>query len=352
MNQILLTDDRKVINESETNNKPNYGSYNSKPSKTSAPIDIQKIIMIFAGIIIIFGIAIAGIYGYKAFKNKDNGGESGEEVVASNIVVTLEKNDLTETGDRGRYEKMNVIVNIESQANIASVVYSWNGGTEHTATIDAENKVTIPVPVGKNDLTVKITDVNGEEKQITETYELVNEDLKPKIETTLVGSGKLKITATSTIPMQYIKYAWENDEEITVRADSDSSDTIEETIDVKKDVNRIKIIAVDQNDNSEIIETTFKGVNNPEITVTRKEGKLHMIITHEKGFKKIEYNINGKDYVYDENIPKYDATKTKIDYYFNLKEGDNYVVIKATSNEDTVKEYKGKCKYTAPETEE
>ena len=89
----------------------------------------------------------------------------------------------------------------------------------------------------------------------------------------------------------------------------------------------------------------FNGVNNPVIEVTRQGNRLFMTMTHDMGFKKIEFTVNGQQYVYDENFSGYDSTKQEISYQFTLKEGENTVIINAISMEDTEATYKGKCNY-------
>ena len=71
-----------------------------------------------------------------------------------------------------------------------------------------------------------------------------------------------------------------------------------------------------------------------------------MKITHDIGIEKIVFNVNGKEYIYDENASVFEQDKKEIEYYFNLREGENTVIITATSTEDTEAVYKGKCNYT------
>lgn len=87
------------------------------------------------------------------------------------------------------------------------------------------------------------------------------------------------------------------------------------------------------------------GKTDPEIEVYREGDKLYLKITHELGFKKVEFSVNGQTLAYDQNFSGYDATKKELFYYFNLKEGKNEVAIVATSNEDTQKTYVGQCQY-------
>ena len=67
------------------------------------------------------------------------------------------------------------------------------------------------------------------------------------------------------------------------------------------------------------------------------------------GFEKIEFDINGKRYKYDKNAAEYNANKTELKYKFNLKEGENKIIILAVSTEQTYAVYKGKCNYIMPQ---
>ena len=64
MNQILLTDNDNIKRK------------NDKRKSTSNSNDLKKIIVFFAIVIIVFGIAIGGIYGYKIYKNNKKVKES------------------------------------------------------------------------------------------------------------------------------------------------------------------------------------------------------------------------------------------------------------------------------------
>ena len=70
-----------------------------------------------------------------------------------------------------------------------------------------------------------------------------------------------------------------------------------------------------------------------------------MRITHDMGFKKVEFSVNDKEYVYDESFSGYDAQKVELLYKYSLVEGENTVIIHAVSLEETEETYKGKCTY-------
>ena len=115
--------------------------------------------------------------------------------------------------------------------------------------------------------------------------------------------------------------------------------------------------------NKEELSKLITGVNEPEIKVIRYGGIVRVTVTHDMGFKKVEYIINNDLYVYDENYSNYDENKTTIELDFPIKEGANLVQITAYSleplsdeieDEDNVENYSskiytGKCTYEIEE---
>ena len=102
------------------------------------------------------------------------------------------------------------------------------------------------------------------------------------------------------------------------------------------------------------------GVNEPEIKAIKYDGVVNISVTHDMGFKKIEFIINKKKYVYDEHYSKYDKNRTTVEFEFPLQEGENVIQINAYSlekmtdeNNETADELKnyafkkftGKCTY-------
>ena len=131
---------------------------------------------------------------------------------------------------------------------------------------------------------------------------------------------------------------------------SQETDTVIETkIDIKRGKNTLEIVAVDAEGNEEKISKIFNGVNKPVIKVSKQDGELYMTISHDMGFEKVEFAINGQTYKYDKDYQGYDETIKELEYKFNLKEGENTVVIIAISNEGTEDTYKGKCIYNIEE---
>lgn len=342
MNQILLTEEP---NNKKEKIKKTRGTANNA-------IDIKKIIVFFSIVIIVFGIALVGFYGYRTYNKKTKGGSQNPSIQEqiNPLQLSLEKTDLTQEGDEEDKQVQEATIIASSGYGIDKIIYSWNDEEEIVKKYNGNKDVReeLSVPAGENSLYVKVTDLNGEEKETTTDFSIINIELQPVIETSIVN-GQLKIVATSQIPLKNIKYFWENDDEIIVEPESDEEISIETTIDVKRETNKITIIATDYNGNNQVVNRTFIGKEKPEITVTKKGDKIHMIVTHYKGIKSIVFEINGKTYVYDENSSAYDESKTEIEYYFNLEEGENKIYITATSLEDTVETSRKRCNYTPEE---
>ena len=313
MNQILLTDNDNS-KKKNTNKNINKNSSN----------DIKKIIVFFSVVILVFGVAIGGVYGYKIIKNSKE-----KEIKISKPTLTLP--ELEEGAEE-------IIVIAESEVGISKIIYTWND--EEDVLVKELNgrkkqEEIVEIPFGENTLKIKVIDQNGQE---TETVkELVREGQEEKPIITIdetIGNGKVKIIATDeNNKIKYITYKWNDEEETTVEAQNEEDNTLEAIVDVKRGKNTLTITAVNSNGKEETIQKMLNGVNNPIIKVTKREDKVYMTITHDMGFKKIEFEINGKKYNYDENISDYDTEKQEIELYFNLIEGENTVIIKAISNE-------------------
>lgn len=322
MNQILLTDND---NNKKRNSNKNINRNNSN--------DIKKIIIFFAIVILVFGIAIGGVYGYKIYKNSNK-----EETTNKKLILELEE------------VEENVRIVAESEAGIAKIIYTWNEEdvTEIPGNGGQNYEKMLDIPEGENTLNVKLIDVNGQKTEKTMNFSRAQQNSdKITINTSVENDGKLKIVATSELPIKYIAYKWNDEEEIKVEAQSEDSVNIETTVDILRGQNTITITAVDTEGNKKSIEKNFDGRLKPEFDVHTEGNRLYMKISHDMGFEKVEFSVNGAEYVYDENFAGYDAQKQEIEYYFDLVEGENTVIIRAFSNEDTEDTYAGKCNYTA-----
>lgn len=317
MNQILLTDNYKNSNK---NKRSNMNSSN----------DTKKIILFFSIVILIFGIAIIGVYGYKIYNNSNK-----KEMVIAKPQLSLEETE----------ESVTIIANAD--AGISRIIYTWND--EEPTEVDMNGRTSheeqMEIPVGENTLKVKVIDANGEEIESTKQFSKVYDE-KPIIATEIGEDAKLTITATDETAIKYIKYKWNDEEPTTVEAQTETDTVIEVKIDVKRGKNTLTVTAVDLNNNEETLSKTFNGVNKPIIEVTKQGDEVYMKISHDMGFERVDFSINGQIYTYNEDYSGYDASTKELEYRIKLKQGENIVIITAVSTEGTEETYKGKCSYT------
>ncbi len=317
MNQILLTDNYKNSNK---NKRSNMNSSN----------DTKKIILFFSIVILIFGIAIIGVYGYKIYNNSNK-----KEMVIAKPQLSLEETK----------ESVTIIANAD--AGISKIIYTWND--EEPTEVDMNGRTSheeqMEIPVGENTLKVKVIDANGEEIESTKQFSKVFDE-KPIIATEIGEDAKLTITATDETAIKYITYKWNDEEPTTVEAQTETDTVIEVKIDVKRGKNTLTVTAVDLNNNEETLSKTFNGVNKPIIEVTKQGDEVYMKISHDMGFERVDFSINGQIYTYNEDYAGYDASTKELEYRIKLKQGENIVIISAVSTEGTEETYKGKCSYT------
>ena len=318
MNQILSTEDP---NKKKTKQKMNSPEFN-------------KIVKVFAIAIFIFGAALIGVYSYKLInKSKIN------KIAKPEIVLDQVEDEAT--------------ISAKAEGGIEKITYYWdlNDKTEKSLNGTSEYSESIAIPKGTNTLTVKVIDRNAQEFETSKEYTGTKDTEKPLID--LDKTDGTNITVTDETELAYVTYRWEDEPEentVKVEAEPKEGETVAKEINIKitakKGTNTLIITAVDAAGNTEISRKTYVGKTDPEIEVYREGDKLYLKITHELGFKKVEFSVNGQTLAYDQNFSGYDATKKELFYYFNLKEGKNEVAIVATSNEDTQKTYVGQCQYT------
>lgn len=317
MNQILLTNNNNNYNN---RNRGNMGNTNN----------IRNIIIFFSIAVLVFSLLIVGVYAYKIHKNNNQGGQA-----VSKPEVSLEEIE----------GKVKIVAT--SQTGISKLIYIWNGAEQIEMNVNGRtaHEETIDIPEGDNVLNVKVIDLNNQETETSQNFTREISD-KPIIETEIGQDARLIIRATSNIEMGYITYKWNEEEEMTVKPQNETDKVIEVVIDVKRGENILTVTAVNLQGNAETISKKFNGVNKPVIEVTKRGGRLNMIMTHDKGFEKIEFYLNGQIFNYDKNLSGYDPTRQEVGYAFNLQEGENIIIIVATSTEGTQSIYQGKCNYT------
>lgn len=330
MNQILLTNDYNK--KDNKNNNTNYYKTNTK--------DIKKIIIFFAVVILIFGIAIGTLYGYKLYKNNK------EQIkILDKPEVSLESTE------------NEVTIIAKAEAGISQIIYQWNDEEENVKDLGGRTKQEekIDIPNGDNTLKVKIIDQAGQEIETTENFSNTSssqeEHNKIDIDIQEPADGKIKIVIKTEEPIKYVKYNRNDEEEQTIEPEEEKT-YLEISMEAKKEKNNINVFVEDIAGNSNENEKKYYVKVEPQFEVYREGNRLYMKITHNKGFKKIDFNINGIELTYDETKESYDANKTEVEYYFNLQEGENFVTITAYSEYPEIKDeekkmvsatYEGRC---------
>ena len=330
MNQILYT---------SNNNNNNYNKTETK-----------KIIVIFCVAVILVALIIIGL---KVFVLKDKKTPIKELTPELSII-------------REDEETKEITIKASCEDGIDYIKYKWND--EKTSKVNLNGSTSferiIDMPENSNNtLKVEVVSIKGVKVEKFEEFKLDIENNKPQIESIAIVDSKLKIKITDDNGIAYLKYQWENEEEITITADKENNKELEVEIDIKRGTYKLVVKVFDISGNKEEISKLITGVNEPEIKVIRYGGVVRVTVSHDMGFKKIEYVINDNLYVYDEEFSGYNEDETKIELEFPIKEGENIVQITAYSlellsneveDEDDITNYSskmftGKCTYEIEE---
>ena len=350
MNQILATNngegnDNKKQNEIEENFNGGYdfneyeennSMFNDYSNKQKKPFNSKKIIIIFAALILIFGIAIIAVFAGSGKKNNE-----------PEVLIAAPKIKIEEDGD-------NVEIIITTEGMLSKVTYYWDKNDINESNVSGSKyEEIISIPNGKNTLYVKAEDSTGQIAETSKKFDRDFDEKEPIIKTEDQGNGLIKITATDETSMAYITYRWEDEEEETrVEPEMEGDTSIETVVDASRGKYKIYITAVDTSGNIATDNPSIQGALNPTIQVKRNGRKLKVKISHDNGFKKIEIYFNGEVTTYDEESEDYDENLTLYEKTYELQEGENEIAILATSlewdeqhQEYTQKSYYGTTTY-------
>ncbi len=287
----------------------------------------DKIVRIFALILIIFALCFIGIGGYGFVKKNKNTADVGA-VTQTEAKIEVEKLEST------------AIIKVSHDKAIEKVIYSWDNDKE---VVDKGNgtstkEIEIPLPAGQHTLTVKVVDVDGVETSYKQdiTSENGTDIVNPEIKIEVTEQKKIRITATDETEIAYVTYKWNDEEEIVVDERDEEKKKIEFEIEILKGNNDLTVIAVDANNRTTTENTTFAGVTKPEvkITVAADKKSIHVDCSHENGLKKVTLTANGTEY----EVGIGDGTPSDANFDFTLPEGNVTVKVTATSVDDTVTE--------------
>ena len=299
--------------------------YNPVKNSGGGSSGSDKIVRVFALILIIFALCFIVIGAYGFFKkNKTENDKVSQAPIEAKIQI--EKLDTT------------AMISVSHDKAIEKIIYKWDDDKETTDKGDgsSEKKIEVPLPAGQHTLTVKVIDVDGAETVHKETINSENgtDIINPVIELEPDGN-KLRVIATDETEIAYVTYKWNNEEEIKIEERDESKKKIEFEIEILKGENDLTIIAVDANQQTTTENRTYNGVTNPEIKIIVSSDKKHVDVecSHEKGLEKVILTVNGQE----QEVPL-EEDKTKLSFGFDLPEGNVSLKVKATSVEQTVLE--------------
>ena len=304
----------QIIDFNGNRNTGNSGN----PIKSSGGDGSDKIVRVFAVLIMIFAIALIGVVGYGLFFSNKNENENKTNQTESkaNVQVNVDGNQ--------------AIIEVTHDKIIKKIIYSWNSSSDRTVECNEKYvKEEIDLPAGNNTLYIKVVDDTGVE---TEYYE----DISSKEGIDILHSVK------DETALDFITIRWNDGDEETVYAEEDSKE-ISTEIEILKGENDLTVIAVDTSNNTTKESKSFKGLTKPEIKVELVDdgSKINIKASHEKGIKKVKFNFNNEDY----NVDIGNDKPKEIEFEQPLETGYNRIIVTVSSVDDTETVFDGECNY-------
>lgn len=296
--------------------------YNPGNNKSGGSSNSDKIVRVFAIIIIIFALVLCGVGGYQKYINSKNEKNVQAETTKANIEVAKQDS--------------NVVIKVTHDKSIEKIIYSWNTSSEKTikGTGTTSMEQTVPLPAGENVLHVKVIDIKGVETTYENTFKSDSgvDIITPVIKISTPEGNKIKVQATDETSLDFLTYRWNNEEEQKVEPSGDNKKEISVDIEIKKGKNDLTIVAVDSNNNTTTETKSFTGVIQPEIVavVAENGSEVNIKITHEKGIQSITVEFNGSEPI---AVDIGGGTPTEAEFPLGLAEGENIIKITATSVE-------------------
>ncbi len=291
----------------------------------------DKVVRVFAIILILFALGLISVVGYGMLANKNNVNQEVKQKTQANITVEVKDAQVT--------------ISVTHDKNIQKLIYSWNTSSEKT--IKGSGKYleeTINAPAGDNTLHIKVVDEIGNETTYDEeVFSEQGEDIiNPVIELKVTEDKKLKITAKDETGLDFMTYRWNEEEEQTVYAEEGSKEVSTE-IEILKGENDLTVVAVDGSSNTTTETKSFTGLTKPEIVVTLSAdgSSIDIAATHENGIESVAFNFNNVDY----NVDIGNDKPTSIQFSQKLEVGYNRIIITVKSVDGTETKFDGDCSY-------
>lgn len=315
--------------------------YNPNKKSSGSSSGSDKVVRVFAVLLVIFSICLLGSGLYGIYKNKET--EKGQEQKPTYATIsTLQEGE-------------QVTVSVTHDKAIEKMIYSWNTSAERSVPGGSAKTLekVLDLPAGTNTLHIKVIDSEGVESSYEE--EFVSESgldiLNPVISINVVdGEGeeklkKLKISATDETQLDFITYRWNDEDEVKVEATEENPKEISLEIDILRGTNDITIVAVDSSNNTTTETKSFTALTKPEITVTLSAdgSSLDITATHENGIASVYYTLNDQPYE-----GTFDNNPTTVQFAQGLEVGYNRIILTVKSVDNTETVFDGECTYEPP----
>lgn len=258
MNQILYT----IENEEEKNKN-------------------KSVMLFFAITIIIFGLIMVSMGGYRIATAQIAKEEAIEEATIPKVELYAEDN------------KVKTI--IEHIREIKEIIYSWNNGEEVQLSVFSENfngiiEEEIEIPGGTNTINIKVIDIKGNTATVSGefTYKGSYMDLS------VINNKSLKIIVTDMLGLQSVTYQWNSGEETTVYPQEENPQKVEIVSEIPMGLNTIEIKAVNKANEVEEKEMPVQGITKPTMKINYNSDRTNLIINmnDEQGIESYSYKLS------------------------------------------------------------
>ncbi len=258
MNQILYT----VENESEKNR-------------------IKSVMLFFAITIIIFGLIMVSMGGYRMATAKVAKEEAKEAATIPKVNLYEENNKLK--------------ISINHIREIKEIIYSWNDGEEIKLSVYSENfngslEEEIDIPGGTNKISLKVIDSKGKTATASGefTYKGTYMDLS------VIDNKSLKIIVTDMLGLQNVSYQWNSGEVLTAYPTEEHPERVEIVSEIPTGLNTIKIRAVNRANAVENKEMPVKGITKPTMKINYNSDRTMLTIklSDDQGIASYSYKLS------------------------------------------------------------
>lgn len=257
---------------------------NGKKRKNKS--SIKSIVIVFALILIIFGIGIASTGVYAHYKRKTDNSKNNIKVSSSTKpIITIERTDAN---------SINIVVTHDKE--ITMLKYTINE-EEKQIKGDGKNKIQIEEKLPSGNSTIKVTaqDVNG----ISASYESKFEaEDKPEITLKQV-ENKIQVNVESKTNIATVSYYWDEDEQ-NATTENINDIKAEKIIDVLEGTHTLCVKAIDENGTESIKKQKLIGDTKPKLEIGTDGNAFIILAEDDEELSKIEIKFNSNEPIIEE----------------------------------------------------